>query len=332
MTALTPAEFAPQKAIWTAWPSLNWPDEKLATVRREVGGMVLALAETEKVKLLAAGTDAFESAAKALEGKKANIDIIGIPYGDVWLRDTGPIFGRDAHGRAVANCFRFNGWGEKFIYEGDEEVGGKIAAISGALVKKHDFILEGGSVDMDGEGTCLTTRQCLLNKNRNKGFSEGKAEAALRASLGVEKLIWIDEGLAGDHTDGHIDNIARFVAPGMVVCQSPSGGNDPNAETLVNIEKTLRAAVDAKTRKLNVVTFPGPGLVTDAEGDPIPASHMNFIIGNKTVVVPVYNEHGVKAVHALAQIFPTRKIVGVEANTLLTEGGSFHCITQQEPL
>jgi agmatine deiminase len=184
---------------------------------------------------------------------------------------------------------------------------------------------------MDGEGTLITTRQCLLNPNRNADWDEKKAETALKGALGVEKIIWIDEGLANDHTDGHIDNLARFVAPGRVVCQAAYGGDDPNAEVLDEIARNLSMMVDARGRKLDVVRIPSPGLVEDEDGDAIPASHMNFLIGNSTVVVPIYSDSGDDAVNALGALFPSRRVIGLSSNAILTGGGSFHCITQQEP-
>jgi agmatine deiminase len=197
-------------------------------------------------------------------------------------------------------------------------------------------VLEGGAIDHDGAGTVLTTRQTLLNPNRN-GWSKDQAEAALAEAFGARKVIWIDEGLRGDHTDGHIDNIARFVAPSRVVCQSSAGPDDPNAAILDAIAATLVSATDASGRGLDVVRVPGPGLYRNAFGDVAPASHMNFVIANGVVVVPVYGTPSQEAaLLALAAVFPDRKVIGVPSRGLLgcgeAGGGSFHCITQQQPL
>jgi agmatine deiminase len=173
----------------------------------------------------------------------------------------------------------------------------------------------------------LTTRQCLLNPNRNPGWTETEAEARLGAALNCSRLLWLDEGLINDHTDGHIDNLARFVATDAVVCQRASGSEDPNAEIYGEIERQLLAM------GLTVHTVPSPGLQQGDDGEALPASHMNFIIGNATVVVPVYSDsHGDEAAAALAPLFPGRKVVGVISRHLISGGGSFHCITQQEPL
>lgn len=322
-----PAEWAPHKAIWTAWPSAAdlW-GEDLEPARAEVAAMIRALHDGgagDVVRVLARGREAEASAKLALAGAG---EIMNANFGDIWLRDTGPIFTRDG-----ARGFRFNGWGGKYVLPFDEEVSGFIAEAARAKLEKFPFILEGGAVEMDGEGTLLTTRQCLLNPNRNPDWTEEAAEAALKSALGAAKVLWLDEGLANDHTDGHIDNLARFIAPGRVVCQTPRGDDDPNAEVLEEIALTLAAMRDAAGRKLEVVSIPSPGLVTDEDGDAIPASHMNFVIGNSVVVVPIYSGSGDDAVNALAPLFPGRRVIGLSANAILTGGGAFHCITQQEP-
>ncbi len=324
-----PPEWAPHKAIWTAWPSAAdlWGDD-LEPARGEVAAMIRALADGgrgDAMRVLAHGREA-EATARLALGQSA--EVLSGAFGDIWFRDTGPIFtaGGAAHG------FRFNGWGGKYQLPHDEEVSARIALFAGAAYKRHDFILEGGAIEMDGEGTLLTTRQCLLNRNRNPHWTEAAAEFELKRALGVEKILWLDEGLANDHTDGHIDNLARFVAPGRVVCQAPYGKGDPNADVLEEIALSLKAMTDARGRKLEVAPIPSPGLVADEDGDPAAASHMNFLIGNTTVIVPIYSDSGDDAVKALARMFTDRKVVGLSSHAILTGGGSFHCITQQEPL
>jgi agmatine deiminase len=325
-------EWAPQKAIWTAWPANpgQWNGD-LDAPRRDVAAMVRALCGTNRVRLLVNGAEA-ESSARAAVGDLA--EIVLARYGDIWLRDTGPIFARSRDG-AVALRFKTNSWGGKFDLPDDATVGEDIARLAGTPLLSFDFVLEGGAVDRDGEGTILATRQTLLNPNRN-GWSKAEAEAALEQGLGAKTVIWIDEGLKNDHTDGHIDNIARFVGPTRVACQSPAGPDDPNAETLDGIARTLEAATDAKGARLEVIRVPSPGLYRNALGEIAPASHLNFVIANGVVVMPVYGTPTQDAaLGALRAVFPDRKVIGVPSRGLLgagdAGGGSFHCITQQEP-
>ena len=325
-------EWAPQKAIWTAWPAnpAAWYGD-LEAPRRDVAAMVRALSDGNRVRLLVNGAEA-EASARAALGRAA--DFVPARYGDIWLRDTGPIFARRDDG-PVALRFKTNSWGGKFDLPDDATVGDDIARFAGWPILSFEFVLEGGAVDHDGEGTMLATCQTLLNANRN-GWSKAEAEAALHRAFGAKTVIWIDEGLKNDHTDGHIDNVVRFVGPARVVCQSPAGADDPNAETLEGIARALEKATDAKGRKLEVIRIPGVGLYRNALGGISPASHLNFVIANGVVVMPLYGTPtGAAALCALQAVFPDRSVVGVPSRGLLgagdAGGGSFHCITQQEP-
>jgi agmatine deiminase len=296
--------------------------------------MVRLIAQGQKVKVLASGA---EAVADARAGLPSGVDVIEARFGDIWLRDTGPIFARAGGPGAgtdrIALRFRFNGWGGKYDLPGDTTVGSIVAARSGATVDVHDFVLEGGAVDHDGAGTILTTRQCLLNPNRNPDWTgEADAEAALKAAFGARKVLWLDDGLANDHTDGHIDNIARFIAPGVVACMEPFGADDPNAEVYGRIASALAAMTDADGRPLEVVSIPSPGLIEGEDGEAVPASHLNFIIANQVVVVPHYGTASAdEALRRLSARFPGRRVHGVLSRAVLSGGGSFHCITQQEP-
>ncbi len=334
MTRLSvPPEWAPQCAIWTAWPAAaeEWNGD-LAAPRRDVAGLVRILAaHGNRVRVLVDGDEAEATAAAELG---ALAEIIPARYGDIWLRDTGPIFATSDEG-PVALRFKTNSWGGKFDLPGDETVGDDIARLAGYPVRRFDFVLEGGAIDHDGQGTILTTRQTLLNPNRN-GWTAQDAEAALASAFSARKIIWIDEGLHGDHTDGHVDNIARFVAPGRVVCQAPTGADDPNADVLHAIAERLAEATDADGRPLDVVRVPGVGAYRNRLGETSPASYMNFVIANGVVVVPVYGTASeAAALKALAAVFPGRHVVGSPSQGLLgcgaAGGGSFHCITQQQP-
>jgi len=328
MTSTVPAEWSPHRAIWVGFPShaALWQDH-LAAAQAEAAALVRALAGAggERVRLLVCG-DAAADTARTLLADVAGVEITAGTFGDIWLRDTGPIF---FGGRAAG--FRFNGWGGKYLLEGDDAVAGQLAAAVGAPLDRHDCVLEGGAIDHDGEGTVLTTRECLLNPNRNRDWTQAMAEGALRRALGAKKVIWLDKGLLNDHTDGHVDNLARFVAPGVVAVPLAFGADDPHAAIYDDAARTLASQTDAAGRPLKLVRIPSPGRVM-ADGVAVPASHMNFIIANRAVVVPTYNDRaGDLALQALRSLFPGRTVIGLPSRALLTGGGSFHCISQQEP-
>jgi agmatine deiminase len=333
MQVIVPPEWAAHRAMWLGFPSHAelWAED-LPAAQDEVAALARALAGPggERVRLLTGSAEG-EADARRMLGDVAGIEIVPGAFGDIWLRDTGPIFARTAAGlRAVG--FRFNGWGGKYELEHDDTVAEQIARAAGVPLVRHDFILEGGAVEHDGEGTVLTTGQCVLNANRNPGWDDRRAEAALAESLGAKKVLWLGEGLQNDHTDGHVDNLARFVAPGVVACPVAWGRGDPNADAYDDAARRLAAMTDATGRKLTVVRIPSPGFVEGPEGGAIPASHMNFLIANRAVVVPIYEARpGELAVQALQTLFPDRAVIGLASTAILTGGGSFHCITQQEP-
>jgi len=319
--------------MWLGWPSHAdlWAED-LAQAQEEVAALARALAGPgrERVRLLVHGEDAGR-AAKAMLSDTA-VEIVPGRFGDIWLRDTGPIFARDGDDD-VAVAFRFNGWGGKYELPHDDEVAGQIASHAGVALDPQACIMEGGALEHDGFGTVLTTRQCLLNPNRNADWTERQAEAALATALGARKVLWLGDGLMNDHTDGHVDNLARFVAPGVVACPVAWGDKDPNAAVYDATAKALAAMTDARGEKLRVVRVPSPGRVENEDGDIVPASHMNFLIANGAVLVPTYRDirAGRLAVEALKTAFPDREVIGLPSTAILTGGGSFHCITQQEP-
>ena len=329
--AFVPAEWAPHGAMWVGFPSHAelWRED-LDEAQAEVAALARALAGPggERVRLMVHGDDALATAGRLL-GDVAGVEIVPGRFGDIWLRDTGPIFLGPDH----AASFRFNGWGGKYVLEGDEEVAAQIAGHAGAGLMPHGFVLEGGAVDHDGAGTILTTRQCLLNANRNSGWAQPDAEQALAAALGARKVLWLGEGLINDHTDGHVDNLARFVAPGVVGCPEGFGEYDPNTDAYAAAARDLAAMTDADGRPLKVARIPSPGLVTDEDGEAVAASHMNFLIANDAVIVPLYGHEqaGARALEVIGGLFPGREVIGLSSRAILTGGGSFHCISQQEP-
>ena len=245
-----PAEWEAHDACWLAWPSHpdEWPGA-LDGVRRAVAEMAAGLARGERVEMLVLPGESEESARRALDGVAVRFH--SIPFGDVWLRDTGPIF-MAGGGELGAARFEWNGWGGKYHFAHDSEVGDRIAAAAGVqILSRTPMVLEGGAIEVDGEGTLLTTRQCLLAPTRNPGMKQADIEARLAAVLGARKVLWLDRGLANDHTDGHIDTLVRFVAPARVVCMEPSGPGDPNRDALSEIAATWPACAtrpDARSR------------------------------------------------------------------------------------
>ncbi|MGI8840226.1 MAG: agmatine deiminase family protein [Caulobacteraceae bacterium] len=331
MTGPVPAEWSPHRAMWLGFPSHPelWESD-LEPARDEVAALARALAGPggERVKLLACGREAVDAAAERLAGMEG-IDIVAASFGDVWLRDTGPIF--TSAGEAAG--FAFNGWGGKYNLAGDEAVAALIADAAGGRLTRHEFVLEGGALDHDGVGTVLTTRQCLLNPNRNHRWREADAETALAGALGARKVLWLGDGLMNDHTDGHVDNLARFVAPSAVACPMAYGRDDPNAAAYDAAARALSGYTDADGGPLRVVRIPSPGRVRDDEHHTLPASHMNFLIANNAVIVPLYEDRaGALAVEALEMLFPGRAVIGLPSRALLTGGGAFHCIAQQQPV
>lgn len=324
MTQRQPPEWAPHKWVWIGFPShADLWEADLAPARGEVIDFARAVHDGgagERVILVAANHEAAEAAA-AMAGP--GIDVETQLFGDIWLRDTGPIV-VTGEARPTALDFGFNGWGGKYALEGDDDIGLRLASAARLPVHRCDWIFEGGAIDVDGTGLVVTTEQCLLNPNRNPFLSRADIEARLRDDLGLDRVLWLGSGLLNDHTDGHVDNLARFVAEGVIALPVPDA-NDPN-------EAVYR---DARTRAerfgLKVAPLPSPGKVL-RDGEIVPASYMNFYIGNAAVVVPLYGApNDDAALEAIAALFPGRKAVGFRADHILTGGGSFHCISQQMP-
>ena len=326
-----PAEWLPHAACWLAWPSHpeEWPGE-LEGARRGVAEMAAALAPDEQVEMLVLPGESEESARAGLAG--VAVRFRHMPFGDVWLRDTGPVFTVNQAGKLGAACFRWTGWGGKYHFPHDTDLAVRIAAETGAVAGRFDLACEGGALEVDGEGTVLTTRQCLLHPERNPGLDEAAIARVLAEAIGAETVLWLDRGLANDHTDGHIDTLVRFTAPGRVVCMAPSGPADPNREVLMEIIRALRTMRDARGRALEVVEVPSPSRIENRAGELLPATYLNFYIGNRTVVTPVYSAPSDReALDVIAGLFPDRTVAGIDARAVITGGGAFHCISQQQP-
>lgn len=301
----------------------EWPD--LEAARAEVLALAAAIGRTEPVHLL---VPPGEDAGAPLP---AGVEALPARYGDAWTRDTAPLVGRDGRGAPLALAFTFDGWGGRYLMEGDAELAARLAAAHSLPLRQSPLVGEGGGIELDGEGTLLVTRDSWLRSPRPNGQDEATLAASLASFLGVRAVLWLDGALRQDHTDGHIDTLARFVRPGEVVVMSPEAG-DPNEEMLLALARQLEAAHDAQGRRLRVHRIPSPGAVHDAEGALLPASYVNYYLANDQVLVPAYGAAPDEAAcAALSRLFPARRVRPVPARSILAGGGAVHCVTQQIP-
>ena len=323
-----PPEWARHERTLMGWPCRRelW-EGQLAAARAESAGVANAIAAFEPVTMVAgSAADAAEARAALTEA----VEVVELPIDDSWLRDSGPIFVVDDVARPTrreAVHFGFNAWGGKFApYDKDEAIGALLAWRLGDTVHKAPLVLEGGSIAVDGAGTLLTTEQCLLHPNRNPSLSKGRIEAHLMSFLGVERVVWLGQGLVEDRdTDGHVDLVAVFTGPGRVLLQSAEPGS-PNHERLAdNRERALAAG-------LEVVDFPVLAHDTVA-GEDVAMSYLNFYLGDRFLVVPTAGrpEHDDEALARLADAYPGKEVVGVPGMVHAFGGGGPHCITQQVP-
>jgi agmatine deiminase len=335
-----PAEWEPHDATWLSWPHNpeTWPG-KVETVPPVWVEMVRALLPGEAVHLLVRDGE-IEAEARAMLGAAGlvgpRLHVHRVPTNDgAWMRDVGPTFvsrTASAGGGIAAVDWRFNAWGGKYApWDDDDRVARSVAEIAGVPVFSPGIVLEGGAIDVNGRGTLLTTESCLLNPNRNPRLSRSEIEGVLRDFLGVRHILWLGEGIAGDDTDGHVDDLARFVAADTVVTVVTDDPRDPNHATLADNHRRLLAMTDQDGRPLRVLTLPMPAAVVH-EGQQLPASYANFYIGNEAVLVPTFDQPSdAVALETLARLFPTRRIAGIRAVDLVWGLGTFHCVTQQQP-
>lgn len=325
------------RATWLAWPHnrATWPSQ-LEAVREVWVQIIQALGLNEQVVLLVNDEQTEQDVVLRLKDVGAvikNISILKIPTVDVWMRDYGPTFlTREGENPLALNDWIFNGWGKKYqSYEDDDRVAKDMASLLQIPVFNHSVVLEGGSIEVNGAGTCITTEQCLLNKNRNPDMSRGEIEQFLKDALGVRHIVWLTEGIVGDDTDGHIDDIARFVDPMTVVCVLETNPKDENYAPLRENYDRLKGARDQDGHPLSVVTLPCPAPL-NYEGSRLPASYANFYIANEMVLVPVFDDpNDGKALGVLQELFPERRVVGLLCTALVAGLGAIHCVTQQEP-
>jgi agmatine deiminase len=335
-----PAEWRPHAATWLTWPKdpETWP-ERVPHVEEIYLRMMAALTPHETVNLLV-DDEATEQAVRqrcAFPGLE-NLRFHRIPTVDSWIRDYGPNFVVDDKGAIAFNDWIFNAWGNK--YESLKRDDGVPRLLEPELQMRRfapGIVLEGGAIDVNGAGCVLTTEQCLLNPNRNPQLTSEEIEDYLKQYLGVSKVLWLGEGIVGDDTDGHIDDIARFVAPDVIVCTVEEDPEDANYELLQDNLDRLRSMTGADGGPFEIVTLPMPGIVggssTDTRDlDRLPASYANFYIANNVVLAPVFGHaNDARAVETLQRVFPTRRVVPINCEPLVWGMGTIHCVTQQQP-
>jgi agmatine deiminase len=331
-----PAEWEPHEATWLSWPrreGISFPDA-YDEVMPVFVQMVDALRGSEKVRINVWDHDHDHGIRFALKDiDVSHVEFFQIPTNEPWCRDHGPIFiVRQEEPRLAIVDWDYNAWGGKYPpYDLDEVVPTRIAEQLKLPVYYPKLILEGGSIDVNGAGALLTTTSCLLNPNRNAKHSQAQIEQALRDYLGVTQIIWLGDGIEGDDTDGHIDDITRFVAPNVVVTALEKDLKDPNYEPLQKNLEELQKVTLSDGSPLEIVTLPMPPRI-EREGRRLPASYANFYIANKVVLLPVFGAPADrKAITILKKCFPGRKIVPIDCRDLVWGLGAFHCLTQQQP-
>lgn len=327
-----PGEWTPHRRCWMAWPcrEATWPNG-LDAARNAYAEVARAIAEFEPVSMVCNPADVAEA---SLAGG-AGVEVLSWPINDSWLRDSGPSFlvsDRQDGGLAAVD-WGFNGYGNKYKpHHEDAAVAAQIIERAGARRFALPMVMEGGAFHVDGEGTLITTEECLLNPNRNKELGKNEIEFHLKSMLGVTKVIWLPHGYQDDDTDGHVDEVACFVRPGAVLalsCDDPADGNHDRLKA--NLE-VLRSSTDAAGRPLEVVTVPQPPRRERGDGRRLTLSYINFYIANGGIVMPQFRAPEDDRAHrVMREVFPDRRIIRVVANDIVVGGGGIHCITQQEP-
>lgn len=325
-----PAEWEPHAATWMSWPADDdlWFGH-LGGVRGEFAELVRTIARFEPVQLLVRDPESEQDARGRLEG--ADVTYHRLPLDDVWLRDNGPIFVRRGNDLAFVN-WRFNSWGGKFNWEHDDQVPEYVAQVLGAAHWDRPEVLEGGGLEVNGLGVGLTTRSCFLTDTRNPGLTEEGYGALLNDTLGVSRLLWLDGGLENDHTDGHIDTITRFTDERTIVTSVESNPADPNHAVMQKNLEALRRMTDQNGQPFRIVELPLPASRLEGAEGRLPPTYANFYIGNGFVVVPMYGDpNDAQAIEVLRPLFPQREVIGLPSRKIIEGGGSFHCVTQQQP-
>ncbi|MFA5572736.1 MAG: agmatine deiminase family protein [Candidatus Bathyarchaeia archaeon] len=334
---IMPAEWESHEAIWLAWPydPTTFPD-RIPKVEATYVQIIKEIHENEVVNLFVIDGSTKKKVLTMLNDASINLDRVNIwvyDYADVWFRDYGPIFVKNPQHELVMIHWDFNSWGDKYeTLLKDKEIPEVINRELKLTCFKPGIVLEGGSIDVNGKGTLLTTEQCLLNSNRNPDLKKIDIEQYLKDYLGVTHIIWLKRGILGDDTDGHIDDLARFVNPTTVVCAFEDNSEDADYDALKENYDLLVDSVDQDGEPLKIVKLPMPKVESD-DGFRLPASYTNFYIGNSKVLVPVFDHpNDERALAILQELFPTRKVVGICCKDLVYGFGTIHCISQQQPI
>ena len=327
-----PDESAPHERTWMAFGASQeiWGRKLLQDVQRNLATIALTVAKYEPVSMLVRQSD-LPRAQQLTEDK---VDLIVCPLDDLWVRDTGPVFVVTEHGGKAGIDFNFNGWGEKQHFDDDAEVAAFVAQRAGVRRIQTDLVLEGGGIEVDGQGTAIITESCVLNENRNPGVSKAQCERELKRLLGLEKIIWLPGIKGKDITDGHTDFYARFARPGVVIAgYDPDPKSFDHAVTKRHLEM-LRGATDVEGRKLDVVVLEGPTKVRGKfANDDFAAGYINFYVCNGAVIAPEFGDPRTDAAaqRELQRAFPGRDVVQINVDGIAAGGGGIHCTTQQEP-
>jgi agmatine deiminase len=335
-----PAEWRVHAATWLSWPKdpETWPG-RVPQVENIFLQMMAALAPNEAVNLLVDDEETEQSVrARCTFAGAGNIRFHRIPTVDSWIRDYGPNFLVNDHGELACNDWIFNAWGNKYEeLKQDDAIPKRLESVLAVPRFEPGIVMEGGSIEVNGAGCVLTTEQCLLNPNRNPHLSRTEIEQYLKDYLGVAKVLWLGEGIVGDDTDGHIDDIARFVSEDVIICAVEDDPQDANYELLQDNLKRLQKMTNAQGRKFEIVTLPMPGVVGGASTDRrnldrLPASYANFYIANKVVLAPVFgHSNDARALETLRRVFPGRSVVEINCEPLVWGMGTIHCVSQQQP-
>lgn len=328
-----PAEWQSHAATWMGWPfDDDYWEGQLEAARQDYASLVSTIAGYETVRLICNDDDCEADARSHLGQNPANIHFVNFPVDDVWLRDSGPLFIRNPQGHIAISDWRFNAWGDKYRWEKDQHVPRYIAEKLGTFRFAVDVVMEGGALDINAQGICLTTRQCLLNPNRNPHLSQSDIETALKQQLGLQQIIWLNEGLEGDKTDGHIDTITRWASDSLIITSICEDKSDSNYAPMQENLTTLQLLRQTNDMPYGIVELPLPRKRLDLGDERLPLTYANFYIGNGFVVVPQYDDiNDDIALNILRDTFPDHDVIGLPSLGIITGGGSFHCITQQQP-